>query len=95
MKVLPFSILKEYELCNELTPNYDISFHTEHPVITSDAPSVDSIPRAILPLNVDICDTNVSNEDCVDSFCHVYCDYISQNDVPDLMCTGDPSSVSI
>ena len=30
-----------------------------------------------------------------DTFSQVYCDYICQNDVPDLLSTGDPSCISI
>ena len=55
-----------------------------------------------VPTSQIVAPNNPSNEkpgdslnDCVDSFSHVYCEYICQNEVPNLMCTGNPNSVSI
>ena len=67
----------------------------EHPVAAPDIISVDSTPLTTSPTDGGMYDKSLNNNNRVDSFSHVYCDYLSQNDVPDLMCTGDPSSISI
>ena len=95
MKLLPFHGLKYHEFCDELTPSYDDISHIARPVSSSDASPVDSTSPSILLLERCANEINRSNINCEDTFNHVYCEYLNQNDVPDLMCTGDPASISI
>ena len=89
MKLLPFSNLNDYEFCDELT--FALA---ENATPTANVPTIDSSSRPVASSKVDVHETDVRNN-IVDSFNHVYCDYIGQNDVPDLMSTVDPSCISI
>ena len=92
LKLLPFYWVENYELIDEMT---------------FDAPSknVDkskSTPSLSVPPNQFLTPNKNSNEktgdalnDCVDSFSHVYCEYADQNDVPNVMCTSNPNTLSI
>ena len=92
LKVLPFSSVQNYQLADELS----IGASSEE-VDTLQSTSSLNVPTSqiVAPNNPSNEKTGDSLNDCVDSFSHVYCEYICQNEVPNLMCTGNPNSVSI
>ena len=96
MKLLvPFASMSNDEFLDELTFNYPSCESKSNAVSpTTEVPTVDSNPRPTLLSEMGPHDKNLRSS-CEDSFNQVYCEYISQNDVPDLMSTGDPRSISI
>ena len=94
-KVLPPCIFQYFgtkvEFCDELTFTYADRSPIENTASAANAPAVDSTFPATSSGKGDVYRNNM----CEDNFNQVYCEYINQNDVPDLMSMGDPSSISI
>ena len=91
IKLQPFSTVENYELEDEMS-FFPLPAGVSESVTT---PSL-SKPPEVLASNVDTNEkTGDVLNDCVDSFSHVYCDYASQNNVSNIMCTGDPNALSI
>ena len=92
MKLLPFYNVKNYELEEEMS-FCTLSKGCDKTRLT---PSLSTSPSQILASNLESKEnTGDSLNDCVDSFSHVYCDYVSQNDVSGIMSTGNPHALSV
>ena len=88
LKLLPFHSVESYELIDQIafdspSKNVDKSKST---------PSLSVSPSQFLtPNNDSNGKTGDALNDCVDSFSHVYCEYVSQNDVSNVMCSRNPN----
>ena len=92
LKLFPFQSVENYELIDE------ISFYAHSKTIDKpeSTPSLNIPPNQILASNINSNEkTGDALNDCVDSFSHVYCEYVCQNEVPNVMCAGNPNTVSI
>ena len=95
MKLFPFFILREYELSDEVSFDALDDTHEMCEIPTTSMIAVNSISGSNLVANIDMSSDKRKLNNCEDSFNQVYCDYISQNEVPTLMDTGDPTCVSL
>ena len=95
MKTFPFFNLREHEFCDEMS-FIDSDDMPETCVIpTANMIEVNSTSGSNLVPNIDMMKNYCKHNDCEDSFNQIYCDYVSQNDVPNVMDTGDPTCISI
>ena len=96
MKIFPFFNLREHEFCDEITfVSFDIT-PNENATPTTPTVAVNSTSDSGVVPNIEMLKKNESElNNCEDSFNHIYCEYISQNDVPNLMNNGDPTSISV
>ena len=89
MRFFPFHSLSDLELYAETT--FPSIFLT-NPNDSNCSPASNSVPIPIETIQKHV---EEQLESCIDPFTQVFCGYVGQNDVPDVLNTGDPSNFSI
>ena len=89
MRFFPFHLLSDLELYAETT--FPSIFLT-NPNDSNCSPASNSVPIPIETIQKHV---EEQLESCIDPFTQVFCGYVGQNDVPDVLNTGDPSNFSI
>ena len=95
IRSMPFSKMNNSELFNELNcaPASASNENVSNPVNLQTTASVESVTNCV---NNNINNNNGNNNiNTVESYSQVHCDYVSVNDVPNVLNEGDPNNITV